>query len=52
MQEMALQLRGASTRMRSPLIWKGNSAGMRRGGGHQQCGEDVELLHDRLLSGL
>ena len=31
---------------------EGNAAGMRRGGGHQQCGEDVELLHDRLLSGL
>src|SRR6185369_2081264 len=27
---------------------EGNSAGMRRGGGHQQCGEDVELLHDGL----
>jgi hypothetical protein len=29
-----------------------HAAGMRRGGGHQQCGEDVELLHEGLLSGL
>src|SRR5207244_398323 len=29
-----------------------NSAGMRRGGGHQQCGENVELLHESLLKRL